>query len=344
MYTKATRVLGGIATASLLALTACADGNGAAGDVEDLDAAGESFSVAVLLASSQNGYNQAVLEGVEEAAEASEAEISVSSLDGQFDNNTQLSQLENTGTGGDYDAIIIVPNDGPSLASAFPLANDIPVVTVLNPIGPDIDEMDPQVEGIVSTVAVPPSEAAHNQAEDVVNYCANMDPCEVVLMLGFLDTPLDVAREEAYEEVLSEHDNIEIVATVEGGYDRDMGMTAMQNALQSNPDFDVLLSNADQHSLGATVAIEEAGIDLSDVYITGGGGTAEAVANLEDGTWKAAYINFPVSMGEVALEQALAALVGEEVETYINADEVANIDPYANEDADLGDFEAEWDG
>ncbi|WP_022873895.1 sugar ABC transporter substrate-binding protein [Nesterenkonia alba] len=324
--------------AALLLITACGDGGGD-GEVPE-----DGYSIAFLAASSQNGYNQAFYEGMQNAAEESDIDIDVSILDGQFDANTQLSQLENAATGNEYDGIVVVPQDGPSLAGAFPLANDIPVVTGLNPIGPDIDEMEPQVDEVVSTVAVPPSDAARRQAEDVVEYCEDLDPCEVVLMVGLLDSPLDIARRDAYTEVLDEHDHIEIVATVEGAYDRDQGMSAMQNVLQANPDFDVLLSNADQHSLGATVAIEEAGIDPADVYITGGGGTTEAVANVQEGTWKAAYINFPVSMGEVALEQVINALQGDEVETYINADEVGEIDPYATEDTIDPDFEAEWDG
>lgn len=339
MSPHAERSLAVLAVGGLAMLTACDDGGAEAGEVPE-----DGYNIAFLAASSQNGYNQAAHEGVQNVAEASDIDIEVSIIDGQFDANAQLGQLENAGVGDEYDGIVIVPNDGPSLSSAFPLANEIPVVTVLNPIGTDIEEMEPQVEGVVSTVSVPPSEAAAQQAEQVVDYCEDIDPCEVVLMLGQLDTPLDTARRDAYDEVLDEHDNIEVVSTVEGGYDRDGGMAAMQNVLQANPEFDALLANADQDALGATLAIEQAGMDPSEVFITGGGGTADAVQNAQDGTWKAAYINFPVSMGEAAAEQLLAALQGEEVETYVNADEVGPIDPYATEDSIPDDYEAEWDG
>lgn len=329
----------GLVSVAVLALAAC--GGEADGTADDTD---DGYTIAFLAASSQNGYNQAVYEGLQKAAQEADINVEVNILDGQFDANTQLSQMENAATGVEYDGIVVVPQDGPSLAGAFPLANDIPVVTVLNPIGADIDEMQPQVDGVVSTVAVPPSDAARRQAEHVVDYCAEIDPCEVVLMVGLLDSPLDITRRDAYTEVLQEHENIQIVATVEGAYDRETGMSAMQNVLQSNPDFDVLLSNADQHSLGATVAIEEAGIEPSEVYITGGGGTSEAVENVQDGTWKGAYLNFPVSMGEAAMEQLLLSFAGEETELYIDADEVGQIAPHTTEDTIDPAYEAEWNG
>ncbi|RLV56931.1 sugar ABC transporter substrate-binding protein [Aeromicrobium phragmitis] len=327
-------VLGASALAATLALSACgADGGGSS----------DGYQIAFLAASSQNGYSQAVYEGIQQAAEDADVEVSVKILDGQFDANTQLSQLQNATTTGQYDGVIVVPNDGPSLAAAFPLPNEMPVATVLAPIGPDINEMEPQVEGVTTTVAVPPVEAAAKQAEQVVDYCAELDPCKVVLMLGQLDTPLDTARREAYEQAFASHDNIQVVATVEGGYDRDQAMTSMANVLQANSDFNVLLSNADQDALGATLAIEDAGIDPSSVFITGGGGTKEAVENVKSGRWAADYLNFPVSMGSAAMDQVLNALEGREVESYVNADEVGGTEPYATKET-LGDFVGEWNG
>ncbi|AYY13587.1 sugar ABC transporter substrate-binding protein [Actinobacteria bacterium YIM 96077] len=328
----------GLATATIaLVLAGCAsaDGDGDGG-----------LRVAVLAASSQNGYNQAVHEGVQQAIDEHDADVEVQLLDGQFDANTQLSQMQNASTSGEYDGVIVVPHDGPSLAAAFPLANDIPVVTVLNPIGPDINEMEPQVEGVVSTVAVPPAEAAARQAEAVAEHCTGIDPCRVVLLVGQLSSPLDVAREEAYREVLEPEDNIEIVATAEGQYDRDESLTAISNVLQSNQDVDVILSNADQQTSGAQIALENAGIDPSEVYLTGGGGTEDAITAVREGTWQADYVNFPVSMGAAAFEQLHAAMTGDDVETWVDADAVGDIEPYVTKEIldEHPDFTGEWNG
>jgi ribose transport system substrate-binding protein len=298
-------------------LTACgSDAGSGSGEADG------GYQIAVLLASSQNGYNQAVGDGVKQKAEELDADIEITLLDGQFSADTQLSQMETA-------------------------ANGIPVATVLNPIGPDLEEMEPQVEGVVSTVSVPVSEAAAKQAEGVAEYCADLDPCKVVLLVGQLTAPLDVTREAAYREVLEAEDNIEIVTTVEGNYDPDQSATTISNVLQSTPDVNVILSNADQQTKGAQIALEDAGIDPASVYLTGGGGTTEAVQNVRDGIWKADYINFPVSMGAAAMEQLYNQLTGAEVTSYVNADEVGgDVEPYATKETleQTPDFTGEWVG
>jgi ribose transport system substrate-binding protein len=323
-------------------LAACSSPSGSDGSAD----ADGNYSIAVLLASSQNGYNQAVAEGVQEAADSLDGEFDITLLDGGFNADTQLSQMETAGVGEKYDGIVVVPFDGPALAAAFPLANGIPVATVLNPIGPDIEEMEPQVEGVVSTVAVPAGEAAAKQAEGVVDYCADIDPCKVALLVGQLNAPLDVTREAAYREVLEPESNIDIVATVEGNYDPDLSSTAISNVLQANPDLNVVLSNADQQTEGAQIALEDAGIDPSTVYLTGGGGTSKSIQNVRDGVWKADYINFPVSMGKAAMEQLYNALSGGDVTSFVNADEVGEVEPYATKETldESPDYTGEWVG
>ncbi|MFJ8788636.1 sugar ABC transporter substrate-binding protein [Streptomyces sp. NPDC102462] len=334
------RISGTVAlTATALLLTAC-------GAADSVGSNGNTLKVAVLAASSQNGYNQAVYKGVQQAAAASGKKVSLKLLDGQFDSNTQLSQLQNVSSTGNYDGVVVVPNDGVGLAAAFPLSRKIPVATVLNPVGPDINKMEPQVDGVVTTVGVPPTAAAEKQAEGVVGYCARINPCKVVLLVGNLSTPLDVARRDAYKKVLDPHSNIKVVSTVEGQYDRDTSLKAISNVLQAHKDVNVILSNADQEAAGAQIALQNAGIKPSSIYLTGAGGTKDAVAAVRAGTWKAAYVNFPVSMGKAAMEQLIKAMDGGTAKAVVNADDVGATEPYATKEtlSKTPDFTGEWNG
>lgn len=335
--------LAAVAGATMLALSACSGGTTAQNDGSE----GKPIRVAFLAASAQNGYNQSVYQGVQEGAKELGLEITTSIMDGQFDSNTQLGQLQNATSSGQYDAVIVVPQDGPSLVAAFPTANQVPVVSVLNPIGPDINKMEPQVEGVVSTVAAPPSEGAAKQAEYVVKYCKDKNPCEVALLVGLLNSPLDVAREKAYRDTLSKESNIKIVGTYEGAYDRDKSLTAVTNLLQSNPNVDAILSNADQQTLGAQIAIENAGKKASSIYLTGGGGTEEAVTALRKGDWGMCYLNFTVSMGKAALQEAVNAVQGKPVNAVVNSDNLGDGVPAFATKEDLDkhpDFKGQWKG
>ncbi len=112
--------------------------------------------------------------------------------------------------------------------------------------------------------------------------------------------PFDNLRLETFESVLGEHDNIEIVATGEGQYSQDVSLTAMQDILQSNPEFEVLLSNADQHITGALVALNDAGLDVESMYISGGGASEVAIEGIRAGIWDATISGFPHTEGYLA--------------------------------------------
>lgn len=345
-HRKMTTAAFGLSLSAAIVLSACSTASTPGAQASGGVTKAGPYTIAVLAASSQNGYNQAVYQGVKEYAAKVDSTIKLKLLDGQFNSDTQLSQLQNVTSDSQYSGVIVVPNDGPTLGAAFPTANNIPVVTVLNPIGPNIDTMEPQVKGVISTVAVSPSDAAAKQAAGVVTYCEKINPCKVAIIVGNLGATLDVARRDAYQKVLSTHGNIKIVAVVQGAYDPDKSLTAISNVLQSTPGLNVILSNADQQTEGAQIALKNAGIDPSTVYLTGGGGTKAAVAAVRAGTWKADYVNFPVSMGAAAMEQLYNALTGKKVTPVVNADKVGATEPFANKETldKTPGFLGEWAG
>src|SRR3990170_7448106 len=161
----------GLAAASTLA--ACGsddDGGGGAGAAGDSE--GKTFRVAFLAASSQNGYNKAVFDGIQNKARQL-GNVDAKILDGRFDAQVQFNQLQDAAASGQYDGIVIVPNDTVSIAGAVGAAKsaNIPVVTALFPIGPNLTQLEPQVPGIVATVASPPADGARRQAELAAEYC-----------------------------------------------------------------------------------------------------------------------------------------------------------------------------
>lgn len=327
-------------------LVACGSDDGGGGG-SGSDSGGKTFRVAFLAASSQNGYNKAVFDGIQKKAKEL-GNVNAKILDGKFDAQTQFNQLQDAAASGQYDGIVIVPNDTVSIAGAVGAAKsaNIPVVTALFPIGQNLTQLEPQVPGIVATVASPPADGARKQAELAAQYCEGKDPCRVMILIGQRQAPFDKVRYDAYQSVLKQHDNIQVVASLEGNYDRDQSLKAMQDALQSNPKFDVLLSNADQQTAGAQLALKNAGIDPKDVYLTGAGGTKEAVKAVRDGTWKADYLNFPVTQGEQALEQLVNALQKKPVTKVIDSDKEAPFDPFVDKKAleEHPEFTGQWSG
>lgn len=307
----------------------------------------QDYNIAFLAASSQNGFNQAIYEGIVEAA-AGYDNVKTQIFDGEFSATAQFSQVEDIVAGGNFDAIIITPNDTVGIATALEDAvkAGVKVGTTLFPVGPELTDMQPQVPGLTVTVASNPVVGATAQADAVVDYCADKDPCKVVVLIGQLIFPFDNLRNDTYKKILGEHDNIEIVATGEGNYSPQTSMVAMQDILQAHPDIDVVLSNADQHLMGAEVAIADAGLDMSQLFTIGGGLNQIAVDAIAAGTWSGTLAQFPKSEGAAALDTMIKALNGETVPVWIDEYSLRETPKIITREwlDENPDFEPEWQG
>jgi ribose transport system substrate-binding protein len=300
--------------------------------------------VAFFATSAQNGFDGAIYEGIQ--TKAKELGIETAIYGAEYDSGKQYSQIEDVLASGKFDAFIVEPNDSVGIASAIEkvAAKKIPVAAVLFPIGPDLSNIEPQVEGVTVTVANPPAAGAKTQAETIVDYCKDKDPCNVVILIGNKVYPFDNLRYETYQKILGEHQNIHIVATGEGSYDADKSMAAMQDILQANPKVNAILSNADQHLVGAEIALQSAGIQAKDVFMSGGGGATVAVEAVREGRWGNTLAYYPRTMGELALVEIAKALKGEPVKASINMDTVGPLPAILDKkvlDAHP-DFKGEW--
>lgn len=303
--------------------------------------------IAFLAASSQNGYNDATWQGVQAAAaEAGNVEVEI--FDGEFDATLQYSQVEDIIAGGRFDGIVVAPNDTVGIAGALTEATEagLLVASVLFPVGPELTNMEPQVPGLTVTVASDPAAGAAAQADEVIAFCADKDPCRVVLFIGQLQYPFDNLRYETFETALAEHGNIQVIATGEGNYNPDTSLTAMTDILVANPEVDAVLSNADQHLLGVEIALEDAGIDPASVYLIGGGSNQITVDKIREGVFDATLAGFPYSEGYFATQTLIAAARGETVPTWIDPAAAAGLPMILTGEwlEANPDFTAEWEG
>lgn len=305
----------------------------------------EPLSVVFFAASSQNGFNQAIYDGVEKAGQALGVQTTI--LDGEFNAQLQLNQVEDAIASGQYDGFVMLANDTVGIATAIEQADaaDIPTVTVLFPIGPDLATLEPQVKGIVATIGRPPADGARLQAEPVIEFCEDKDPCNVVTFIGQLIYPFDKLRHDTYVELFSAHPNIKVILA-EGNYDRDTSLTVTQDLVQANPDIHAFVSTGDQHLFGAEIALQDAGVDVADVFLMGAGATQEAVDKIRSGAWDGTLADYPRTMGERALENLVKVLNGETIEPVINEDTFYPIGPILTPEVLKAnpDFVAEWAG
>ena len=304
----------------------------------------EGYKIAYFASSAQNGYNQAVYKGIQE--KAAELGVETAMFDGQFNAGLQYNQIEDVLASKKFDGYILLANDTVGVAGAVEQITKAgqPIVTTLFPIGPDLELLHPQVPGLTATVAHPPVIGAIAQAKTVVTYCENINPCKVAILIGFKTSPFDKIRLDVFKEVLSDAENIEIVAVGEGMYSPDVSLTVMQDILQANPKIDVVLSNADQHLIGAEIALEAAGINVPDLFISGAGATSVAVEAIRAGRWDNTFAHFPQTMGSIALDIVIKSLNKQEYETVVDMDRAGVVPNVLTRKVldENPDFKGEW--
>jgi|TARA_B100001245_G_scaffold37976_1_gene24443 ribose transport system substrate-binding protein len=305
--------------------------------------------IAFFAASSQNGFNQAVYEGVE--AKAKEMGATSKMFNGEFNAVVQAQQIEDAIASKEFDGFVVLPNDSVGIANFVQEAIDagIPTATTLFPIGPDLTSIKPQVKGITATVIHPVIEGATWQADAVVDEgCKGIDPCNVIIIIGQKIYPFDNLRLETFRKVLSAHSNIKVVSEVMGNYDPDTALAGVQDALQANAgtQIHVILSNADQHLVGADIALEDAGYVVEDLFLMGGGASAIGLDMVRAGRWDYTKGDFPYSLGTYGTEAVIKHIRGEPYESEINMDERGPVPGLINKAVldKFPDFKGEWKG
>ena len=215
----------------------------------------EPLRVAFFGFAAANGFAQATWAGIQEGAAEIGAEVEF--FDPVFDANTQISQIQDAITAGDWDAFIIQANDGNAVVPVIEEALEagIPVVGEFTPIGSDYSTIEPQVEGLIFVGAAPVDNGVI-LAEMAIEACAGVDPCNVVYLEGFRALPLDVARTDAFHATIEAAPGVELVASVEGGYLPDTGLSAAQDVFVAHSDVDVMVGSA-QAILGAEQAAND---------------------------------------------------------------------------------------
>ncbi len=298
--------------------------------------------IAYLSASSANTFLLASVGEMQRLAD--ENNIELVEFDAQFNAELQTTQLQDAIASGQYDGIILVALNGPGLVPDVEaaLASGLQVVLFNQIVGDDLSTNEPQVDGIAASVLAPPVTTGERAGRLTIQACEGLDPCRVVYLFGIRGIPLDVALRQGFDSAVAGQANIEVVAEGEGMYlGPEGGINAIQDILQAQPDFDVVVG-ADQSLQGVELVLTDEG-KLDAVALIGLGGSSPAIDGVRDGRWFATVYYAPASEGRLAMEAMIAALRDGTI--------TGGIDPNANfldeglvTSANVDQFTAEWDG
>ncbi len=327
-------------TAAPATTAAAAPATTAAAPSTTVAATPESFNVAYLSASSANTWLAASREQME--AVAAGANVTMTEMDAQFNPGLQTTQMQDVVASGQYDGIIVTAIIGPGLAPDIEaaLAAGLEVVVLNQVVGTDLTTADPQVDGLAASVMAPPQRSGERMGALAVQACEGNDSCGVVFIYGIKGIPLDDALRAGFDSVIADHSNISVVAEGEGQYlGPEGGMNAIQDIMQTTPDFDVVVG-ADQSIEGIEIVLREEGM-LGDVKLIGLGGSAAAVQGISNGSWFGGVYGAPGDEGRYAMEAMVAALADGTMTGGVDPAESLP-DEGLMTAANVGQFTAQW--
>jgi ribose transport system substrate-binding protein len=279
-------------------------------------AAQDGPAIALLLPLSNNEYVRNAALGVQEIIEG--AGGSVAEFDAGFNLEEQINQIQDAITSGNFDAIILYTVDGVGITVGVDMAWEagLPVIALDAAINADRKTLVPY-KYVAGQIARTGDGDGGHIGQAIVMACEMVDPCEVAFMIGFEGFPLDLDRFQAVEAILDTHDHIEIVALQAASYTNEHGFEVSTDMLQANPNIDVIASVGDQMTLGAELAVEDAGL-TGQVALVGNGASIDGYNAVKEGRFFATVANIPYTNGQIAAQMALQAISGDLIIRSVN--------------------------
>lgn len=223
--------------------------------------------------------------------------------DGEGTADKQISQCESFVAQG-VDAVIISPYDFDACVTAAQICADagIPVFVA---------------KGLIADMSVVETYVGSNDFNAgtmEMQYIADLleGKGNIVIIEGPTGVTGALLRNDGIASVLENYPDIEVLYSQPADWYRDKAMGLMENWLQLGADIDAVVAHNDEMALGAYDALEDAGI--ADVPVIGIDGIEAAVISVGEGKMKASILQDSKTIGEKAIDVAIALANGETVE------------------------------
>lgn len=259
---------------------------------------GSEVSVGIAVSTLNNPFFVDLVQGAQDKAD--ELGINLQVADAGDDSAKQASDIEDLVSSG-IQVLIVNPCDSDAVAPAVESAIEAGVQVIA-------------VDRVVNGVEVACSIASDNVlgAQLAADYLVSLvgEGAVCAELQGVLGASATVDRGTGFHNVADT--KLNVVASQTANFNREEGLSVMEDMLQANPEIACVFAHNDEMALGALEAL-----DGKDVKIAGFDATADALAAVQAGTMAATVAQQPALMGATAVEKALALVNGEAVDASV---------------------------
>ena len=244
-------------------------------------------------------------EGAQEKADELGVELAFNAPNSETEVEKQINMLQDL-ISEDVDAICVAPSQADSMANTLKGAGekDIPVLWV---------DTAGNYDEALTFIGTGNENAAYTGGEYVASLLKEGD--KAVIIRNSIGDPTGDQREAGFRKALEEK-GIEVL-DVKPALGEAEAMNAMMDMIQTYPEINAVLNIGSYMAKGAARAIEQAG-KTGEILIGSFDGTHE-LQLIEDGTFVCTVAQNPKLMGALAVENAVKAANGEEIEERIDS-------------------------
>ena len=311
MISRRKRLIAALAASAALAVTAGGAGaidyaapqalqDGAQAPIAKHEAK-DSLRIAYMPPATEFNYYIAVGEGIKAAATgAGNIETFMLAPQSGADINGQMGMIQDVITQ-DVDAIILSTHDEAAAAPLVKQAVDKGIAVVI--VNSDIANFPTPVHAVVGY-------SQRNGTRKIGDYLlgkAGDQPVKVGVIEGQPGYH-STERVGGFLDAIEGKPNVEVVASIAGGWNVEGGNTAGMDLLQAHPEVQAIFAANDYMIMGVQLAAKSLGRD--DLTLLGNDGDTAALEEIQKGTITATVNTTPFIMGQIALQVALDVIGG----------------------------------
>jgi ABC-type sugar transport system, periplasmic component len=295
-------LVGLLMTSSLLGCTTKTETPKTSTNTPGATAAAGNKKIGMVISTQNNPFFVSMKSGAEKKAKELGYELIV--LDSANDATKERSNVEDLVQRG-VGALIINPTDSDAVVNAVKVANDknIPVLTV------DRKSNGGNIASHIASDNVAGGEMAAKYILDKLNGKAN-----IVELQGIPGASATRDRGAGFHKGVDNKTGVKVVASQAADFDRQKGLSVMENIIQATPSFDAVFAHNDEMALGAVKALKAAN---KNVLVVGFDGGDDAVKAVNSGEMSATIAQQPELMGSMSVDNAVKIMKGETVQKEI---------------------------
>lgn len=301
-----------LSLAMLLSLAACGSNPQPQTSEPDTDATPEedTILIGISIPNKANEANMNMIQGIEDyVKDMSNVELLILDAEGKGENHMKHAE---TFISKQVDVALVGPYDAAAGQPAVEALLDagIPTITLKAEISDN---------SICPYVGQDDAVAGEIEMQWVADQLGGKG--NIVVIEGPIGNSAQILRNEGIYKVLENYPDINVLYTQTGNWNREEGMSLMENWLQTGEQIDAVVAHNDDMALGAYDALVDAGLN-GKILCIGIDAVAAAMQSVASSEMDATVLQDSYGIGKKGIEVALKAAAGETMESTYYIDPV----------------------